>query len=160
MMSFSHLRNDFPTLCGDNAPAYLDNACVTLKPRQVIDAISDYYGKYPGCGGRSVHRYGTKVSKLVHESRNTISKFINSNSPNEVVFTSNATSSLNQIAKGLSWNKGDIILTGDREHNSNLVPWLQLQEEQGVEHRVVRSNPDNTFSMENFEQACADAGDR
>ncbi len=160
MMSFKHLREDFPTLCGDNPPAYLDNACVTLKPKQVINSISDYYGKYPGCGGRSVHKYGTKVSKLVQESRNAISKFINSNSPNEVVFTGNATSSLNQIAKGLNWNEGDIILTGDREHNSNLVPWLQLQEEQGVELRVVRSNSDNTFSMENFEKACSEAGDK
>ena len=70
-MSFKHLREDFPTLCGDNPPAYLDNACVTLKPKQVINSISDYYGKYPGCGGRSVHKYGTKVSKLVQECKQT-----------------------------------------------------------------------------------------
>ena len=97
-MSFSHLRKDFPTLCQDNPPAYLDNACVTLKPQQVIDSISDYYSKYPGCGGRSVHRYGTQVSRLVQQSRNTIAKFINANNPNEMVFTRNATHSINQIA--------------------------------------------------------------
>ena len=50
---FSHLREDFPTLRGDNAPTYLDNACVTLKPDSVINSISDYYSMYPGCGGRS-----------------------------------------------------------------------------------------------------------
>ena len=65
---------------------------------------------------------------------------------------------LNQVAKGLSWNKGDVVLTTDREHNSNLVPWLQLEEEQGIDHRVVKSNDDNTFNLENFENACADAG--
>lgn len=159
-MSFSHLRSDFPTLCQENPPAYLDNACVTLKPQQVIDSISDYYSKYPGCGGRSVHRYGTQVSRLVQQSRKTVADFINANSPNEMIFTSNATHSLNQIAKGLSWEKGDVIITGDREHNSNLVPWIQLKQEFGIEHRVVKSNPDNSFNMENFEDACSDAGDK
>ena len=159
-MSFSHLRSDFPTLCQDNPPAYLDNACVTLKPQQVIDSISDYYSKYPGCGGRSVHRYGTQVSRLVQQSRKTVADFINANSPNEMIFTRNATHSLNQIAKGLSWEKGDVIITGDREHNSNLVPWIQLKQEFGIEHRVVKSNPDNSFNMQSFEEACSDAGDK
>jgi cysteine desulfurase/selenocysteine lyase len=51
-------------------------------------------------------------------------------------------------------------LTSDREHNSNLVPWLQLEKEQGIDHRVVKSNDDNTFDLEAFEAACADAGSR
>ena len=157
---FSHLREDFPTLRGDNAPAYLDNACVTLKPDSVINSISDYYSMYPGCGGRSVHRYGTQVSRLVSEARKSIAKFINADSVSEVVFTRNTTHSINQIAKGMTWEKGDVIITGDREHNSNLVPWLQLAEEQGIEHRIVESNPDNTFNVEKFEQLCEEVGDR
>jgi len=157
---FNHLREDFPTLRGENAPAYLDNACVTLKPDSVINSISDYYSMYPGCGGRSVHRYGTQVSRLVSEARNSIAKFINAGSVNEVVFTRNTTHSINQIAKGMTWQKGDIIITGDREHNSNLVPWLQLADEQGIEHRIVESNPDNTFNVEKFEQLCEEVGDR
>ena len=84
----------------------------------------------------------------------------NANSPDEIIFTKNATHSLNQVAKGLSWNKGDVVLTTDREHNSNLVPWLQLEQEQGIDHRVVRSNTDNTFDIEAFEEACANAGDK
>lgn len=159
-MMFNHLREDFPTLRGENAPAYLDNACVTLKPDSVINSISDYYSMYPGCGGRSVHRYGTQVSRLVSEARNSIAKFINANSVSEVVFTRNTTHSINQIAKGMKWERGDVIITGDREHNSNLVPWLQLAEEQGIEHRVIESNPDNTFSVEKFEQLCEEVGDR
>ena len=79
-MMFNQLREDFPTLRGENAPAYLDNACVTLKPDSVINSISDYYSMYPGCGGRSVHRYGTQVSRLVSEARNSIAKFINADS--------------------------------------------------------------------------------
>ena len=159
-MDLSSHRENFPVLCEENPVAYLDNACVTLRPQSVIDAISDYYTKTPGCGGRSVHRYGTAVSKTISRSRKTLQGFFNAPSVNEIVFTRNATHSLNQVAKGLSWQKDDIVLTTDREHNSNLVPWLQLEEEQGVDHRVVPSSPDNTFDLEAFETACAEAGEK
>ena len=151
-------RNDIPTLQGDNPPAYLDNACVTLKPQSVINSIHRYYTETPGCGGRSVHRYGTAISKAVSDARTKLGAFLNAATPNEIVFTRNATHSINQIAHGMSWQKGDVVLTTDREHNSNLVPWLQLEQEQGIDHRVVPSNEDNTFDMEAFEAACADAG--
>jgi cysteine desulfurase / selenocysteine lyase len=157
---FKDKREDFPTLCGENPPVYLDNACMTLRPKSVIDAIRSYYEESPGCGGRSVHRYATTVSRKMVSCRSKMSKMFNANSSDEIIFTKNATHSLNQVAKGLSWNKGDVVLTTDREHNSNLVPWLQLEQEQGIDHRVVRSNSDNTFNMEAFEKACANAGDR
>ena len=155
---FSNHREDFPTLVGENVPVYLDNACMTLRPKSVIEAIRSYYEESPGCGGRSVHRYATAVSRKVVNCRNNLRKLFNANESNEIIFTKNATHSLNQVAKGLNWEKGDVILTTDREHNSNLVPWLQLEDEQGVDHRVIKSNEDNTFSMENFENACAEAG--
>ncbi|MCH1529552.1 MAG: cysteine desulfurase [Candidatus Poseidoniaceae archaeon] len=158
-MNFNDLREDFPTLRDDNPPAYLDNACVTLKPDSVVDAIHEYYTKGPGCGGRSVHRYGTKVSQATSASRAKLAKFLNAESNKEIVFTRNATQSLNQVAHGMKWEKGDVVLTTDREHNSNLVPWLQLEQEQGIDHRVVASHQDNTFDIEAFEAACADAGD-
>lgn len=158
-MNFKELREDFPTLRDDNPPAYLDNACVTLKPDSVVDAIHEYYTKGPGCGGRSVHRYGTKVSQATSASRAKLAKFLNAESNKEMVFTRNATQSLNQVAHGMKWEKGDVVLTTDREHNSNLVPWLQLEQEQGIDHRVVASHQDNTFDIEAFEAACADAGD-
>ena len=155
---FSKFRQDFPTLGGDNPPIYLDNACMTLRPKPVIEAIRSYYEESPGCGGRSVHRYATTVSRKMMNCRKKIAELFNANESNEIIFTKNATHSLNQVAKGLSWNKGDVVLTTDREHNSNLVPWLQLEEEQGIDHRVVKSNDDNTFNLENFENACAEAG--
>ena len=155
---FRNHRNDFPTLSGENAPVYLDNACMTLRPTSVIEAIRSYYEESPGCGGRSVHRYATAVSRKMVNCRNNLGKLFNANESNEIIFTKNATHSLNQVAKGLKWEKNDVILTTDREHNSNLIPWLQLEEEQGVDHRVVNSNDDNTFNIENFENACAEAG--
>lgn len=159
-MNTKLLREDFPTLRGDDVPAYLDNACVTLKPDCVIDAIAEYYTKYPGCGGRSVHSYGTQVSKKVSDSRRSLASFLNAPSVNEVVFTKNATQSLNQIAHGMKWSEGDVVLTTDREHNSNLVPWLQLEQEQGIDHRVVPSNADNTFDLESFEEICSEVGNK
>ena len=155
---FSKFRQDFPTLEGENPPVYLDNACMTLRPKPVIEAIRSYYEESPGCGGRSVHRYATTVSRKMMNCRKKMAELFNANESNEIIFTKNATHSLNQVAKGLSWNKGDVVLTTDREHNSNLVPWLQLEEEQGIDHRVVKSNDDNTFNLENFENACAEAG--
>ena len=110
-MDLTKLREDFPALCEDQPVAYLDNACVTLRPHSVINAISDYYTKTPGCGGRSVHRFGTTVSKTIAHSRRTLGQFFNAPSVHEIVFTRNATHSLNQVAKGLSWQKGDVVLT-------------------------------------------------
>ena len=155
---FSKFRQDFPTLEGENPPVYLDNACMTLRPKPVIEAIRSYYEESPGCGGRSVHRYATTVSRKMMNCRRKMAELFNANESNEIIFTKNATHSLNQVAQGRSWNKGDVGLTTDREHNSNLVPWLQLEEEQGIDHRVVKSNDDNTFNLENFENACAEAG--
>ena len=155
---FSQFRQDFPTLDTENPPVYLDNACMTLRPKPVIEAIKSYYEQSPGCGGRSVHRYATTVSRKMMDCRKKMAELFNARESNEIIFTKNATHSLNQVAKGLSWEKGDVVLTTDREHNSNLVPWLQLEEEQGIDHRVIKSNDDNTFNIENFENACAEAG--
>ncbi len=155
---FAKHRADFPTLDVDNPPVYLDNACMTLRPKSVVEAIRSYYEESPGCGGRSVHRYATTVSRKMMHCRKKIADLFNANESGEIIFTKNATHSLNQVAKGLSWNKGDVVLTTDREHNSNLVPWLQLEQEKGIDHRVVKSNQDNTFNLEEFENACAEAG--
>lgn len=155
-----HLREDFPLLRDEHAPAYLDNACVTLKPQTVIDAVSDYYTFRPACGGRSVHRLGTAVSQTIARARRGLAEQIGANEVSEVAFVRNATHALNQVAHGLPWSEGDVVLTSDKEHNSNLVPWLELERMHGVDHRVVPSTKDNRIDMEAFEEAAADAGTR
>ena len=156
-MDVRGFRSHFPTLQGDDAPVYLDNACMTLRPQQVIDAVQEYYAVNPSCAGRSVHRWGMSVSQTVSRCRRKLADFIGVKQAREVVFTPNATHSINQVAAGMSWKSGDIILTSDREHNSNLVPWLQLKDK-GVDLRTVPSLADNSFDLEAFETACADAG--
>ena len=157
-MDVREFRSHFPTLQGDDVPVYLDNACMTLRPKQVIDAVQEYYALNPSCAGRSVHRWGMSVSQTVSRCRRKLADYIGVKQAREVVFTPNATHSINQVAAGLKWKQGDIVLTSDREHNSNLVPWLKLKDK-GVELRTVPSLADNSFDLEAFETACADAGE-
>lgn len=128
---------------------YLDNACMTLRPVQVVDKINEYYNEYPACGGRSQHKLGMRVTAEVDESRRTAAKFFNANKPSEIIFTRNTTEGINLVARSLDLKEGDKVLTSDREHNSNLVPW---QIHPKIRHDVVLSNEDGTFSIENLKE--------
>ncbi len=147
------IRQDFPSLnekMGDKPVVYFDNACMSLRPRQVIDAINEYYEKYPACAGRSAHRWSNEVEDRVAEARKLISKFIGAKKSEEIIFTKNTTESINLVANSLDLQSGDTVLISDKEHNSNLVPWLVLKNKKGIEVRVVPSREDNTFDLEKF----------
>ncbi len=149
------IRKDFPILTGEpsaGGPVYFDNACVTLKPESVINVIEDYYRKYPACAGRSNHRMGEMVNQKVAETRKIIADFINAHSADEISFTRNTTESINIIARGLEFQKGDAVIISDKEHNSNLIPWQILKEEKGIELKIVPSKEDNTFDLEVFKK--------
>ena len=124
---------------------YLDNACMTLRPRQVVDKVNEYYNEYPACAGRSQHKLGVLAENAVDESRRTCSKFLTSKKPSEIIFTRNATEGINLVAHSLKLDKGDKVLTTDREHNSNLIPW---QIHPKAKHGVIPSNEDGTFDLE------------
>ncbi|MBM4237201.1 MAG: cysteine desulfurase [Euryarchaeota archaeon] len=152
-MDVERVRRDFPVFTGSaDDPVYLDNACQTFRPRQVIEASDEYYLKYPACAGRSVHRLATEVSVKVDEAREKISRFIGSRSPNCIVFTKNCTEALNLVAKGLSLRRGDIVLTTDMEHNSNHVPWIQLARTKGITRKSVETPADGIFDLESFKR--------
>jgi cysteine desulfurase/selenocysteine lyase len=152
-LDVNKLREDFPVLNNQfngKDIIYLDSACMSLKPIQVIDKINEYYREYPSCGGRSVHKLATRVTISVDDSRLKIQKFLNAQESNEVVFLRNATEGINLVANSLTFKPGDKVLITDREHNSNLVPWLQLQKLNKIKLEVVPSNPDNTFNLDRF----------
>ena len=154
-MDTQKIRLDFPALWkkwNGRYPVYFDNACVTLRPKQVISAVNEYYNEYPVCGGRSVHKMAKKVDEKVSEAREKLQKFLNASSSEEIIFTRNTTEGLNLVASSLDFNKGDIVLTTDREHNSNLVPWQVQARNKGIKHIVVYSNPDNTFNLSQYEE--------
>jgi cysteine desulfurase / selenocysteine lyase len=153
-MDIEKIRADFPILSqGNNGPVYLDTACQSLRPRQVVEAMDSYYYEYPACGGRSVHRLATQVSIKVDEAREKVSDFIGSESYDQIVFTKSTTESINLIARGLGLKRGDAVLTTDLEHNSNHVPWLQLKSTAGVDRIIVETPEDGSFDLEAFKRA-------
>lgn len=145
-LNVKKIRKDFPIL--GKGIVYMDNACMPLRPVQVIDAVVDYYRNYPACVGRSQHALGMRATEEVRRARELISKFFNSKN-GAMMFTKNTTESLNLIANTFMKDGGK-VLTTDKEHNSNLLPWLMHKK---VEHTYVKSLPDNTFDMEAFEDA-------
>ncbi len=147
------IREDFPFISNNKGVIYFDNACMSLKPKQVIDKMLEYYNLYTACGGRSHHKLSERVNDEVERARIEVRKFINARSEKEIIFTKNTTESINLVASSLSLSRGDEIIITDKEHNSNLIPWLRLNKEKGVIVKILVSNPDNTFNLENFKRA-------
>lgn len=154
VMDLNKIRSDFPVLqtrVKGKPIIYFDNACVTLRPVQVIEAINSYYQEFPACAARSLHKLGTRATEGYEKARKGIARFIGAR-PEEIIFTKNTTEGINLVAHGLAWKAGDCVLTSDKEHNSNLLPWLHLVKVKGIRHEIVQSNPDNTFSLKAFEE--------
>ena len=147
-MDVSKLRKDFPLLNSEDSPTYLDSACMTLRPQVVIDALTDYYTNYPACGGRSVHKLSWQVTENFEIARDQIRKFMGAEKPSEIVFTKNATEGMNVVANGLNLQKGDKVLTSDKEHNANVVPWHHLAKYKGIKYEVLPAKDNYFFDLE------------
>lgn len=141
-MNLSSIKCNFPILQKKVAGMpviYLDNACQSLRPVQVINRINEYYADFPACGERSMHKLGKKVDEGIAAARKSLQSLFNAKQPENLIFTKNATESINIVANALDLKKGDIVLTTDKEHNSNLIPW-QLLAKKGIKHEVVEFN--------------------
>jgi len=150
----SSVRRLFPALRsrpGHPSPVYLDSACMSLVPQPVLDAMMAYYREYPGCAGRSFHRYAEEVSHRFEGARESFHHFLNTPSPAEVVFTKNSTEAINLVGQGLRWKPGERVLISDQEHNSNLILWHRLRDEQGVRLDILKLSEDGSFDLEAFE---------
>ncbi len=165
-------RDHFPPLKkqrNGKPPIYLDNACTTLVPQQVIDSINDYYANYPGCGGRRSHHWFAEevtfriegnADKGIKGSRQLIADFIHAGSEKEILFTLNTTQAINIVALGLSFRPGDVILLTDKEHNSNLIPWLRQQNRGQIRVENIAANHSDCFDLQAFEQRLKSGGIR
>jgi cysteine desulfurase/selenocysteine lyase len=145
-MDVARIRQDFPFLMRSDAPTYLDNACMTLKPRSVIDAVTRYYTETPFCAGRAVYEGSHLVEEMVETARADLAGLLGG-VPQSTLWTKNTTEAINLVAHAWPWKRGDLVLTTDREHNSNLVPW-QMLASRGVKHEVVASKADGTLDLE------------
>jgi cysteine desulfurase / selenocysteine lyase len=157
-MNVRRLRAEFPALRAPGRPrpiAYLDSACQTLVPGAVLRAMEAYYTDYPGCAGRSVHRFSEEAGRRVEASRAAFARFFGRDATDGVVFLRNATEAINLVAQGLRWHRGERVLVTDREHNSNLVVWQRLARERGVRLEVLPLADDGRWDGDRLEAALA-----
>lgn len=154
-LNVNKIRADFPILkekIKGKRIVYFDSSCMSLKPKQVVEAMNEYYYKFPACAGRSYHKLSQRVDEEYAKARGAVQRFIGAKRAEEIIFTRNTTEGLNLVLHSIGLKKGDTILTTDKEHNSNLLPVQRLAKTLGIKHGIVYSNEDNTFNFENFEK--------
>ena len=126
------IRQDFPILSREvhgKPLVYLDNAATSQKPKQMIEAIIDYYQYHNANVHRGVHTLSDESTELYDQARQTVAEFIHAGKPEQIIFVRNTTEAMNLAA--WSWgmkhiNEGDEIITTELEHHSNLLPWQRL----------------------------------
>lgn len=156
MVDWAKIRDDFPALereINGRPVVYLDSACMAMKPRQVINAMNEYYELYPACGGRSIHRFGKEASESYIAARGKFAKFLNAAHVEECIWTRNATESINIVASSVKLPKGSKIITTSLEHHSGSLPFVERAKRDGLKIEVVKAKPDGTFDLEDWKQA-------
>jgi cysteine desulfurase/selenocysteine lyase len=157
MINIGRIRDDFPILrrmVHGKPLVYLDNAATSQKPRQVIQALVDYYENYNSNIHRAVHALGEEATEAYEGAREKVRQFINAPSTDGVIFTRNATEAINLVA--YSWGRanireGDEILLTQMEHHSNQVPWQQLAAEKGATVRYIEVSADGRLELDGLE---------
>lgn len=148
ILDIEKIRADFPILNevfpggnGRKIPlVYFDNAATTQKPRQVIDALTNYYRHQNSNVHRAIHTLGERATEAYESSRKKVAQFINAPSERNIVFTRGTTEGINLVAT--AWGRkfigeGDEIILSEVEHHSNLIPWQLLAAEKGAKLRFI-----------------------
>ncbi len=151
------IRQDFPILTDD--VAYLDNAATTQKPIQVLDSMADYYSTSNSNPLRGLYKLSVDATCAYEDSRKAVAGFINAQDASSVIFTRNASESLNLIAYSYGMNflsEGDEILISIMEHHSNLLPWQQVAARAGAVLKYVEPNEDFIITPELLKQNITD----
>ncbi|WP_297965446.1 cysteine desulfurase [uncultured Anaerovibrio sp.] len=153
-----NFKADFPLLgkpMGSNPLVYLDNGATTQKPREVIKAITEYYDSFNANPHRGAYELSIKATDIYENARSKTQKFINAKYSHEIIFTKNATESLNLVAYsyGLSHvGAGDEVLIAISEHHSNLVPWQYVCQMKGAILKYIYLEADHNLSKRDIEE--------
>lgn len=145
---------DFPILeqqVNGKRLAYLDSTATSQKPKQVIDALSDYYERYNSNVHRGVHTLGSLATDGYEVARETVRRFIHAKYFEEIIFTRGTTAAINMIAHSYgdaNVGEGDEIVVTQMEHHANLVPWQQLAKRQGATLKFIPMAEDGTITLE------------
>ena len=152
-MSVDNLKKDFPILENRNI-AYLDSGATTQKPIQVINAIKDYYERYNANPHRGAYSLSIEATEEYENVRTKIAKFINARNREEIIFSKNATESLNLIAYSYGMDnlkENDEVVLSIMEHHSNLVPWQKVCKEKNAKLKYMYINENYELSDEEIE---------
>lgn len=158
MYQIEDVRKDFPILSKTiyNKPlVYLDNASTTQKPLSVIEAMNNEYLNVNSNVHRGVHWLSQQATELHESARETLRKFINAKSTNEIIFTRGTTESINLVASSFVegfMNAGDEVIVSEMEHHSNIVPWQLQMARKGIALKVAPIDDEGNLDMEAFKK--------
>ncbi len=158
MYDVKKIREDFPILSRkvyEKPLVYLDNAATSQTPRQVIEALVDYYENSNANVHRGVHHLSQEATDLYESARVKVAKFINAREPEEIVWTRNTTESINLVAH--TWAQehigpGDEIIVTPMEHHSNLVPWQKVAADKGATLRILPLAKDASIDLSDIDK--------
>jgi cysteine desulfurase / selenocysteine lyase len=156
-LDVQRVKKDFPILdqqVNGRRLVYLDSASSSQKPNVVLEAMDRLYETTYANVHRGVYSMAEESTRLYEEARSKVVRFIGARSPREVIFTKNVTEALNLIA--YSWGRanlheGDVVVLTEMEHHANLVPWLQLKAERGIELRYVPLTDEGLLDLDDLE---------
>ena len=158
MYDIQKIREDFPILDREvygKPLIYLDNGATTQKPRCVVEAITDEYYSVNANVHRGVHFLSQQATELHEASRETVRRFINARSSNEIVFTRGTTESINLLASSFAdsqMKEGDEVIVSVMEHHSNIVPWQLQAARKGIVLKVIPMNDRGELLLDEYER--------
>ena len=158
MYDIQKIREDFPILDREvygKPLIYLDNGATTQKPRQVVEAITDEYYSVNANVHRGVHFLSQQATELHEASRETVRRFINARSSNEIVFTRGTTEIINLLASSFAdsqMKEGDEVIVSVMEHHSNIVPWQLQAARKGIVLKVIPMNDRGELLLDEYEK--------
>ena len=156
------LRADFPALNKkilDKNLIYFDTAASAQKPQSVIDELSSFYSNHYSNVSRGVHTLCVEATFKYEDARKKVQKFINAKSENEIIFTKNATESINLISQSYYkkyLKEGDEIILSVMEHHSNLLPWFLLRDNHGINLKFINIDKNGDLDLDHFESLIND----
>ena len=157
-MNIEEIKKDFP-IFENKKISYLDSGATTQKPKQVIEAIDNYYENYNANPHRGAYSLSMEATEVYEDTRTKIAKFINARYREEVIFSKNATESLNLLAYSYGMDnlkKDDEVVISIMEHHSNLVPWQKVTKATGSKLNYMYINDEFELSDEEIESKITD----
>jgi cysteine desulfurase/selenocysteine lyase len=157
-MNVLKIKEDFPilerTIHDGKRLVYLDSAATSQKPRSIIRAMDNYYNKNNANVHRGIHLLAEEATQMYELARKKIAVFVGVKDSSQIIFTRNTTESINLIARTWGWkylSEGDVILTTEMEHHSNIVPWFSLAKERKLTVKFIKITDEGKLDQKHYQ---------